>query len=348
MSQRITLESNFAASESGLKNVSLITTGIEAEGHGVFLDEKTAETAMKKLLGRSVKSYLRHEGAGGDRLGSEIGFFSGIYRQGQQIKASAFEFLDSFKKESGVIAEKIVEMAQKVPDQFGVSLVLEYVPVWVMADGTELQASSPAAPAGAVRPIPSMRVLDVISADFVGRPAANPNGLLSADAPKVDAKAALQPSTPISSMSESAAATTVATLSVTDHEAKIAELGKSHQAALDAALANLRAEFAKEKDALTAAFAAKDEAHKAELAKAIDEAVKPVAAKLAEAEKFDARKLGVPPIAVRNLVALEEAKAAALPEPAKTDYEKWQQYSALLEESAEKAAKFKAAYLTRR
>lgn len=336
MAQRITLESDFSASDGGLKNVSLITTGIEAEGHGIYLDEKTAETAMKRLLGRSVKSYLRHDGAGRDRLGNEIGFFSGIYRKGAQIKASAFEFLESFKKDSGAIADRLVEMAAKVPDQFGVSLVLEYMPVWVLADGTEVQASSLEAPAGALRPIPSMRVLDVISADFVGRPAANPNGLLSVDTTvTVDAPTLSQPSTPATTMSEPA----IATLSVTDHEAKIAELSKGHEAALEAKQAEVAS--------LTAALAAKDEAHKAELSKAVADATAPLTAKIADLEVFDARKLGVAPLTLGKIAARHDAEKSELPAPAKTDREKWDQYAALQAESPEKAAKFKAAYLSK-
>lgn len=325
MAQRITLESDFSASDGGLKNVSLITTGIEAEGHGIYLDEKTAETAMKKLLGRSVKSYLRHDGAGRDRLGNEIGFFSGIYRKGAQIKASAFEFLESFKKDSGAIADRLVEMAAKVPDQFGVSLVLEYMPVWVLADGSEVQASSLEAPAGAVRSVPSMRVLDVISADFVGRPAANPNGLLSVETKvTVDAATVSQPSTPAITMSEPA----IATLSVTDHEAKIAELSAGHTAALEAKTAELSAMKA-ERDSLTAAFAAKDAeivALKAEAAKVPD-----LTAKVADLEIFDARKLGVAPM------TLGKAKLAAVSASLNTPAEKLAYYSKI-ENPAEKQA----------
>jgi len=346
MTKRITLESGFSASADGLKNVSLITTGIEASGHGIYLDEKTADGVMKKLLGRSVKSYLKHDGAGSDRIGQEIGFFSGIYRQGAQIKATAFEFLESFKKSAGDVAERIVEMAQKVPDQFGVSLVLEYVPVWVMADGSEVQASSDTAPAGTLRAMPSMRVLDIISADFVGRPAANPNGLLSVKTlVTVDAEADKQTSTQ-TTMSESA---TIVTLSVTDHEAKIAELSKANETAV-AELAAKHADALKlESDkvsALTAALAAKDTEHKAALDKAVADATAPLSAKISELEVFDARKLGVAPIVLGKIVANEEAKKADLPAPAKTDSEKWEQYSALLDASPDKAAKFRAAHLS--
>ena len=298
--QRIALQTNLSTGQTGLKDVSLITTGIEAAGHGIYLDEVTAETAMKKLLGRSVKSYMKHEGAGGDRLGQEVGFFSGIYRAGQQIKATAFEFLDSFKRDSSAIADKLIEMAAKIPDQFGVSLVLEYRPVWVMGDGTELAARmGEDAPKGAVRPIPSMRVLDVISADWVGMPAANPNGVFSKDSAPVDGAGNSQP-TETKNMSETI------TLSLSDHEAKIAELSAANTATLsvkDGELAALSAkvdEAGKQVAALNAALAAKDTEHKAALEKAVADAVAAGEAKIKELDTFDARKLGVAPVQIRN------------------------------------------------
>lgn len=307
MSNRITLQSAFSADAGGMKNVSLITTGIEAAGHGVFLDEGTAETASKALLGKPIKSYLRHAGAGGDRLGQEIGFFDGIYRAGNQIKAAAFHFFDSFRKDSGAIADKLIEMAQRVPDAFGVSLVLEYNPVWVMADGSEMLATGPDAPAGALRGIPSMRVLSVVSADFVDRPAANPNGLLSVDgANKGEATKA---------MSE------VTTLSIADHETKVAELSAKHAAALSELTAKNES-LVKERDALTAALAAKDVEHKAALEAKIAEVSKPLNEKIAELETFDARKLGVAPVAVRSAQIKEMSRALDTPEKKLAHFEK--------------------------
>lgn len=356
MQKLITLETTLSANESGLADVSLITTGIEASGHGIFLDEKTAETTMQKLLGRSVKSYLKHDGAGGDRIGEEIGFFSGIYRQGSQIKAKAFDFLDSFKRSSGQLADKLMEMARRIPDQFGVSLVLEYRPVWVMSDGSERDAAFlDTPPEGALRPIPSMRVLNVISADWVGMPAANPNGVFSVP---VDAEANKQTATQPNTMTENQ--TETINLSKPDHEKLIADLAASQskagemQAALaakDGQITALEAEkiaLGKEKDVLTAALAAANEAHKAELSKAVADAVAPLQAKIGELETFDARKLGVAPLELSRAVAINAAKQGELPEPAKTDRERWDQFDALQAESPEKAAKFKAAYLSRK
>lgn len=327
MSDRITLQTTLGAEGADLKDVSLITTGMAAEGHGIYLDDKTAEGVMKRLLGRSVKSYLRHEGASGDRLGQEIGFFSGIYRQGAKIKAGAFSFLDSFRKEAAATAEKLLELARKVPDQFGVSLVLEHQPVWVLPDGTELPARrGDPAPAGALHGMPVMRVLDVISADFVGRPAANPTGLLSQPEGQVDAATLKQPAPTPPMPDQSPAAPVTATaatvetvtenhvaLEKSDYEAKLAELAKSHETALGAVntkVAELEAKIAEKDKAHTTALEALTKSH----ADAIAKLEADHAAKLKEAEGFDARKLGIAPV---KIAALQHAAGvAALNTPA--------------------------------
>ena len=175
MSQRAEL-STFAVNASGFADVSLLTGDMEPTGHGFYIDEQTIDTATRALMGKSLRSHLKHDGAGGDRLGSEVGFFSGIYRDGLQIRARSFEFLEAFKREAASTYEKLVEMAKKVPDQLGVSLVFEYQPVWVMADGAELPAKiGGAAPGGAIRAVPSARIKSVIAGDLVLRGSANPN-----------------------------------------------------------------------------------------------------------------------------------------------------------------------------
>lgn len=325
---RLALES-FTADAGGFANASLITGGIEAAGHGIYIDDKTIDGAMRLCLGRSLRSYLKHDGAGGDRLGQEIGFFSGIYREGMKLKARTFEFLQSFKNEAGDLAAKLVEMAQKIPDQFGVSLVLEYKPVWVMADGAELPARlGESAPGGAVRPVPSVRVMNVISADLVQRPAANPNGLLSA-ATTVDAQPELQPAQPITMSTETVtqpatadavAAPVVQTVTLetvqAEHTAALAALTAAHTTALaekDKKIAELAVAVV-EKDAI---IAAGDD----ELVGALDE-IEQLETKLAEASQFDARKLGVAPVKVRAAQLEAVAKTLTTPEEKLAHYDK--------------------------
>lgn len=292
MSLSASLET-FAANESGWQNVSLITGGIEAAGHGIFIDEVTIDGAMKALLGRTLRSYLKHDGAGSDRLGQEIGFFSGIYRDKLQLRAKEFRFLESFRAEAPATFAKLVELADKAPDQFGVSLVLEYKPVWVLADGQEIPAVlGESAPAGAVRSLPSVRIISVNSADLVQRPAANPNGLLSAkiDAPNIQQMtsetkiAELDAVKAEHSAALAAKDTEIASLKAAS-EAETAKLAESHKVALS------------EKDALIATLTAdktKAETSVAELSKERD-ALK---IQIDELVAFDARQLGVAPVKV--------------------------------------------------
>lgn len=318
MANRVCLE-QFNADATGFQNVSLITGGIEAAGHGLYIDDKSIDDAMRLLLGKSLRAYLKHDGAGTDRLGQEIGFFSGIYREGQKIKAKSFEFLDSFKREAGSTYEKLVELAQKVPDQFGVSLVLEYRPVWVMADGSEIPAMmGDSAPSGALRSAPSMRIANVMSADLVQRPAANPNGLLSVDdskslqtsmtSPEIKTEAAA----PVEVAVLTSQATEVSTLKVEadaeKHVAELSKLGETHKAALaerDAIIATLTADKVKAETAV------------AELSKERDE----LKAKIDDLAAFDARQLGVAPVKVAHAQLARKSASFKTPDEMLTAYE---------------------------
>jgi len=92
-----------AITEKGLQDVSILTMG-EAGGHGMLVDEQTIADFMRLSLGKTIPAYLTHEGARDpdtgralDRLGKEIGMFSGFYRDGNKVRARNFQFLDSFK-----------------------------------------------------------------------------------------------------------------------------------------------------------------------------------------------------------------------------------------------------------
>src|ERR1019366_4145760 len=63
-----------AVNSRGFEDLSLITGGVEALGHGLFVDEKSISELTKLLMGKTVPGYLTHNGlAQGDRLGQEIG-----------------------------------------------------------------------------------------------------------------------------------------------------------------------------------------------------------------------------------------------------------------------------------
>lgn len=317
MSHRVCLQ-EFSADASGFANVSLITGGIEAAGHGLYIDDKSIDDAMRLLLGKSLRAYLKHDGAGSDRLGQEIGFFSGMYREGNKIKAKSFEFLESFKREAGATYEKLVELAQKVPDQFGVSLVLEYKPVWVMADGSEIPAAlGDSAPSGALRSSPSMRIANVTSADLVQRPAANPNGLLGA----VDAPTTLQtPNMTTETKPEIVAAPDSAALAAKDSEIATFKAQAEKQVAELSKLTDTHKAALAEKDTLIATLTAdkaKAEAAVAELCKERDE----LKGKVEDLAAFDARQLGVAPVKVAHAQLARKSAAFKTSEEMLAAYE---------------------------
>jgi hypothetical protein len=322
-----------AVTKSGFKDVSILTVG-EAAGHGVMVDEKTINDFVKLSLGKTIPAYLTHAGAidssgrPADRLGKEIGMFSGFYRDGAKIRAN-FNFLDSFIKGDPKAYETLVEMAQKFSDKLGISPVIAQVRKWVMGDGSEVDATG-ARPDGAAGLLPIMRVLGIKSCDFVQQPAAN-IGLFEAkvDAPRISNPPIMTPETVL--LSDHTAAleagkAEVAALAVKHTEA-ITALEAAHVAAvaaLEAKHADALRIAADEKTALAATLAAKTE-----------EAI--------EAGKYDMRKAGAP--------ALEVALASHLPKlpaPAKNDKGKWDQYVALQAEDAEAAKRFYAVHFSRK
>lgn len=332
-SRKICFERGLSASSVGAKgfsDVALITGGVEAAGHGIFVDEQSINGLMGLLMGKTLPGYLTHEGAiFSDRLTKEIGLFSGFYRDGLKIKAKQFSFLNSFVKNCADSYETLMELADKVPDQFGLSVVFSGEAVWPCEDGTEVSADDPR-PDGCNAAMPSIRFNSVESCDFVKAPAANPDGLFQA---RVDDAA--------KGMAE--------TIALSKHTEALA--------AKDAAFADLKAQFDKLSTDHTAALAKKDEEHKAALAAKDEETAELVAehdagvaaleAQIADLKVFDSREHGG-----SGAISLQLGKSGGavvtLPEPAAKDHQRWEQYSELLAKDAKLAAEFKAKFIDRK
>lgn len=169
--------------DTGFNGVSVLTEGI-AQGHSLSIDGVSLRSAHAILYGRKLAAYLTHADAMGDRLGSEIGFASNFRIDGRQLRAD-FTFLDSFMKHEPAEHGRLVEMAQLMPDQFGLSVVFRALKVWPLSNGEELPADGPR-PSGATTEFPAVRFASFESVDFVRAPAANV-GLFKT--PKPDASA---------------------------------------------------------------------------------------------------------------------------------------------------------------
>lgn len=169
------------AEKGKLADVSLMTEG-EALGHGVWCDQKTLQSVFALAQKSPVKAYLTHgDFFQPDRLGDEVGLFSGLYIEGNQLKAKQFTFFKSFITSEKQKYEALMELAQADASLFGVSLSFSGRLVWVMSDGSEIPCGDDdEIPEGAMNAMPSVRVTRIYSADFVSDPAANPNGLFDA------------------------------------------------------------------------------------------------------------------------------------------------------------------------
>jgi hypothetical protein len=329
--QKICFQRGLAAggvTKTGFSDVTIITGETEALGHGVYVDEGAIDGLMSLLLGKSLPGYLTHDGAmWRDRLGGEIGVFSGFYRDADslKIKAKTFKFLNSFMKHEQEEYETLVELAEIMPDQFGLSVVFSGDLVWVLENGEEVSAALPM-PEGVKYEMPCVRFATVESADFVKAPAANPDGLFAA---KVDVKP--------NGMAD--------TILLVDHQQAFSALKSEHESALSAlnkSIADAQVALAakeSELSALSVKVGALEEAakgHAAELAK--------IAGERDEAMKFDMRKAGVRHgDAPQGSAELPTQKTAF-----DSDRDRWAHYHALKEKDAFAAEEFRKAHIAGR
>jgi hypothetical protein len=167
--------------ESGtLSGVSLISVG-PALGHGLFVDDASLDSLMLELQGQNLPAYITHRGAiFDDRLTREIGMFDNFRIEGDRLVGD-FQAFDSFREDESKKFNRLFELAEKMPERFGLSIVFSATTVWATEDGDVATAEKPD---NALFDFPSIRVDEVSSADFVDQPAANQRGLFS----KIDIK----------------------------------------------------------------------------------------------------------------------------------------------------------------
>ncbi len=172
-----------SAAAGTIRGVSLLTGNQEAEGWGIFIDAATLAGFNTLLQGRRLKAYATHDTFGKDGTLDEVGFWANVRVDGDQLRAD-FAALDAWRTYNPGEFATLFELAQKVPDEFGVSLCFAYSLAWVRKGGAEVATAmadprldgsgfNPPAPADALRAMPSVRPIEVYSADFVDDPAAN-------------------------------------------------------------------------------------------------------------------------------------------------------------------------------
>lgn len=143
-------DSKIDAENGIIRGVSLITVG-PALGHGVAIDRKTLEqvmTAAEEYAG-GLKVKLDHSGGAGDI----VGFIDTMRIEGDKLLG------DLHLLQSSPHRTYILEIAQRIPDTFGLSIAFSG-PSEVSSDKkTILQRCS-----------------EIFSVDLVSEPAANPSG----------------------------------------------------------------------------------------------------------------------------------------------------------------------------
>lgn len=143
--------------------VSVITEG-EAKGHNEFVDAITIRQVKKcaEAFSAGLKVVDRHTKAS-DSVFSTVGFLQNFRIDGDKLRAD-LHLLST--DENG---DKLMEMAKKIPDTFGLSI--SFSGPEDIKNGTAYA-----------------RCTEIYNAALVDMPAANPDGLYSAQTEKIDAK----------------------------------------------------------------------------------------------------------------------------------------------------------------
>lgn len=177
---------NFAVDQEAgeLRNLALMTADREAKGHGIYIDAKTLEGGAASVAekGGRLKAYIAHATwsqwfEGEDRLMSVPGYFESIEVKGNQLVAGVFKFYDTFRESSPNDYARLMEMATKTPELFGLSIEAWGYAVFVAEDGTEYSAP-PEDVELKHEGMPAFRITSLDAAAFVSEPAAN-DGLLA-------------------------------------------------------------------------------------------------------------------------------------------------------------------------
>lgn len=174
-----------------LHDLAILTADREASGHGIYIDQKTLQTAFAcaQASGGKLRGAIRHPSlldvlkGDNDRVLGMPGFFSDVKIAGNTLVAGTFQFFDTFAASEPATVARILEMAEKTPELFGLSAEPCGQFVWVGLDGSEHPAKrDPETRAWAGQPkgvalanlgLPTLRITHLGVAAFVDQPAAN-------------------------------------------------------------------------------------------------------------------------------------------------------------------------------
>jgi hypothetical protein len=136
-----------------LRGVSVITAGVEAKGHGIWIDQTSLE--MVKASAETYVDGLQVKSDHGSGFGEIEGVLRDFVIDGNQLRA------DFHLIKSGEEYERICEMAEMMPSSFGLSIEFSGV-------SEEIDEYRYARP------------VEIYAVALVDQPAANPSGLFQA------------------------------------------------------------------------------------------------------------------------------------------------------------------------
>jgi hypothetical protein len=172
-------ESKIDRDKGQMRDVSLIAFG-PALGHGSFVDDTSLQTVLDSVDDDRLPAYITHRGAiFEDRLTREVGYFDNFRIENGRVLAN-FQAFDSFKDDESRRFNRLFELAETMPNRFGLSIVFSGRLAWATTQGdVEFDYDDTERPDNAIFVDPSIRVSEVNSADFVDQPAANAKGLFT-------------------------------------------------------------------------------------------------------------------------------------------------------------------------
>ena len=168
-----------------LSNLALITADREARGHGIYIDLDTLQGGLESVNARGgqLKGVICHETFDQswndeDRLLEVPGYFDNIAIRANTLVAGKFEFYESFRIDQPAAYRRLMEMAQKTPNLFGLSIEATGYAVYLDTEGNEY-SQRPEDVDLANDGLPVFRITELDAAAFVSEPAAN-DGLFAA------------------------------------------------------------------------------------------------------------------------------------------------------------------------
>lgn len=177
-----------------IRDAAIVSIG-EALGHQQRVDAKSLSMLFELSQQSAWQSFVLHSWEHPPT--ESIGLFSGVYIDAAAgVLRGTFSALKAFMEHCRADFDTLMEMAEKAPETFGLSIDFDLDSVWTMSDGSEVEAVPvddtdtsghrwKAKPLGATADeFPVVRPTKVRSVDFVQEPAANKALFSAIDKPR--------------------------------------------------------------------------------------------------------------------------------------------------------------------